>query len=286
MRVKFATVGGLRCRWYQADGTGLPIVLVHGAGAAADTWVRNISALAEVGPVYVPDLLGHGFTDAMDMAGRAPQEVQVKHLLSLIDHWELKRYAIVGSSFGGLLAALVYFARPDQVDRLIVVGSASGFHPPEDQSAVLEGVLGNQSAALAAPSLATIRQRNVGSNFVKTDSFEEIVLVQLNYMALPDRKAFFDETIEGLIRTAASPEWRVYHRLDSIAAPTLVITGREDPRADWRKVEAAARRIPQVELQIFDRCGHKPYSEHAALFNERLVGYLSRPASAGQLGVS
>lgn len=280
MHVEFGIFEGARCRWYRAEGSGIPIVLIHGAGAAADTWVRNIDPLSAAGPVFAPDLLGHGFTDAVDMTGRAPQDVQLEHLLRLIDHWGLDRFIVVGSSFGGLLAALMYFARPDQIHRLVIVGSASGFHPAEDQSSVLAGVLRNQTTALTAPSPEAIRQRNVGSNFVKADCFEEIVLVQLNYMAIPDRATFFKETIEGLIRTAASREWRVYHRLDRIAVATLVITGREDPRADWRQVEAATRLMPQSELQIFDRCGHKPYSEYAERFNATLLDYLGRDASA------
>lgn len=276
VQVVFETIDGVRRRWYSAgEDDAPPLLLIHGAGAAADTWVRNIDALARDRRVFAPDLIGHGFTDAQEHGDLAPQAVQLRHLLALVDHWQLDRFHVAGSSFGALMAALVHFARPAQVDRLILVGSASGFHPPADQAQVLAGVLANQRAALAQPSPEAIRARNMGSNFARTDGFDEIVLVQLNYMALPDRARFFEETIAGLVRTAATPEWRVYHRLDRIAAPTLVVTGRDDPRADWRQVEQAASRIPDAHFHRFDECGHKPYSEHPERFNAVVRDFLA-----------
>ena len=276
MQVVVETIDGFARRWYRAgvDRDATPLVLIHGAGAAADTWVRNIDVLAQDRPVYAPDLLGHGFTDGMLHQDRAPQELQLAHLLTLIDHWGLTRFHVAGSSFGALLAALVYFARPTQVDRLVLIGSASGFHPPTDQAQVLGGVLANQLKAFDQPTPETIRARNVGSNYDKTDGFDEIVLVQLTYMALPDRKRFFEETIQGLIRTADSSDWRVYHRLERIAARTLVVTGRDDPRADWRQVQESARRIPDASFHCFDACGHKPFSEQVTRFNGVMRDFL------------
>ena len=277
MQIVLETVGGLTRRWYRADGPpdATPLLLIHGAGAAADTWVRNLDALAADRSVFAPDLLGHGFTDGTTHGDRAPQDVQLAHLLALIDHWGLTTFHVAGSSFGALLAALVYFARPEQVERLVLIGSASGFHPPTDQAGVLAGVLANQLKAFDRPTPETIRARNVGSNYDKADGFDEIVLVQLNYMALPDRKRFFQETIQGLIRTADSPEWRVYHRLEQIAAPTLVITGRDDPRADWRQVQESALRIPNAAFHRFDACGHKPFSERVERFNRVTRAFLA-----------
>lgn len=277
MQIVVDTVGGLTRRWYRADGApdATPLVLIHGAGAAADTWVRNLGALAADRTVFAPDLLGHGFTDGAPHGDRAPQDLQLAHLLALIDHWGLKKFHVAGSSFGALLAALVYFARSEQVDRLVLIGSASGFHPPTDQAGVLAGVLANQLKAFDRPTPETIRARNSGSNYDKADGFDEIVLVQLNYMALPDRKRFFEETIEGLIRTADSPDVRVYHRLEQIAVPTLVITGRDDPRADWRQIEDSARRIPDAVFHRFDECGHKPFSEQVQRFNQVTRAFLA-----------
>lgn len=277
MRVRFAEVKGRRVRWYESGDAGPKLLLIHGTGASADTWVRNLPTLGQRATVVAPDLLGHGFTDAAAMAERSPQSLQVEHLLAVVDTLGWERFSVAGSSFGGLLAALTYFAAPQRVDRLILIGSASVFHPPDEQERVLREVSANQSSALDVPTAAAIRKRNVGSNFAKDDPFEEIVLLQMTAMALPDRARFFADTVEGLIRTKASAADRVIERLEAIDVPTLVITGRDDPRADWRLVEAGARRIRGAEFHIFERCGHKPYAEHAAPFNELVERFLLRP---------
>jgi pimeloyl-ACP methyl ester carboxylesterase len=129
--------------------------------------------------------------------------------------------------------------------------------------------------ALTNPSRESIRKRNVGSNFDKSDVFEEIVLAQLTAFALPGRIDMFRYTTEGLRASTDQPEHQVYDRLERIAVPTLVISGRDDPRADWRVVEREAKRLPKARVVMFDCCGHKPFSEQAPLFIETVAGFLA-----------
>ena len=273
MKVRFIEVDGIRTRYYVA-GTGRPLLLIHGVGSSADAWARCIDRLGERCTVYAPDLIGHGFSDAVDFGGAPPQAVQLKHLSGFVDALGLTRYAIAGASFGGLLAALMYFARPAQVDKLVFIGSGSVFNPAETQVAVLRAVLANQIGAAEDPTPESIRARNAGSTFQKADVFEEIVLTLLTSYALPDRARALRQTVEGLIATVHSAEWRVLERLEQIAVPTLVVTGREDPRADWKHVEAGQRRMPDCAMRIFERCGHKPPSEHPEEFSKAVLAFL------------
>lgn len=275
MRVSFIDVGGVRTRYYH-EGAGPPLVLVHGAGASADTWVRNIDALGEKFAVYAPDLIGHGFTDSVALAGRAPQAEQVKHLCRFVDALGLDRYRLAGSSFGALIVGLWFFARPEQIAKLVLIGSASTFHHTEEMKKSLGGSFANQIAALTNPTRELVRKRNVGSNFDKSETFEEIILNQLTYFALPDRKAAYEEMHAGLAASADSAEYRIINRLEEIKLPTLIITGRDDPRAKWERAVEGQKRMPDAEIHIFDKCGHKPFVEHAARFNELVTEFLSR----------
>ncbi|MEW6301238.1 MAG: alpha/beta hydrolase, partial [Thermodesulfobacteriota bacterium] len=49
---------------------------------------------------------------------------------------------------------------------------------------------------------------------------------------------------------------RVYKQLKDIAAPTLVVTGRDDVLIPAANSEILAREIPNAELVIFDNAGH------------------------------
>ena len=230
MRASFVPVNGIRTRYYHGGDSGPNLVLVHGVGAAADTWVRNIDALAEHFSVYALDLIGHGYFDRLGM----------------------DRYTLAGSSFGGMISALAYFERPHQLDKLVLVG-APVFDTPEELEKAARDAQANQSAALAAPSAAMIRERNIGSSYLKGDVFEEIILSQLTAFALPGRQQAFTETIEGVVRSADDPEWHVRHRLAEMNVPTLVVIGRHDPRASWQRALEGQGRMPDCRVEILRR---------------------------------
>src|SRR3954452_897979 len=99
MRVHFADIHGLRTRYYVA-GSGPALLLIHGVGSSADTWVRCLELLAERHTVYALDLVGHGFTDSTAFGARSPQEVQLQHLFAFAAAMALERFSIVGASFG------------------------------------------------------------------------------------------------------------------------------------------------------------------------------------------
>src|SRR5262249_57025087 len=99
----------------------------------------------------------------------------------------IERCSVVGTSFGALLAALMYFEDPARVDKLVLASSGSVFNPAEAQVQALQAVLKNQLPAAENPSPETIRARNAGSTWQKADPFDETVLVQLTSYALPDR---------------------------------------------------------------------------------------------------
>ena len=81
-------------------------------------------------------------------------------------------------------------------------------------------------------------------------------------------------TIAGLIDTVDSDELRIYSRLEQLTARTLILVGRNDVRADWQRHVEARRRMPNARLTIFANCGHLPYMEHPATFNEIVEAFL------------
>lgn len=108
-------------RWGPPGGP--PVLLLHGGSGSWTHWVRNIAPLADAGhTVWVPDLPGFGDSaappdghDADVLPGWLERGLQ-----SLIGDAPV---ALVGFSFGGLVAGLWARARPARVARLVLVGS-------------------------------------------------------------------------------------------------------------------------------------------------------------------
>ncbi|MHC4067457.1 MAG: alpha/beta fold hydrolase, partial [Planctomycetota bacterium] len=100
MRIKFVDAGGIRTRLlYAGDPAHPPLLLIHGFGVSADTWLRNIGPLAEAFFVCAPDMVGHGFTDPVDFGGHAPHRQTVDHLCRLADTLGFDSFAVSGSSY-------------------------------------------------------------------------------------------------------------------------------------------------------------------------------------------
>src|SRR5690242_18042705 len=95
MRIEFKNVNGVRTRvLFAGNPSAYPILLIHGFGISADTWLRNIDALGEDFFVVAPDMVGHGFTDPVDFEGEPPHRQTVDHLVSLIDLYGFQRLCV------------------------------------------------------------------------------------------------------------------------------------------------------------------------------------------------
>jgi pimeloyl-ACP methyl ester carboxylesterase len=280
MRIAFADIEGIRTRYLYA-GSGSPLVLLHGVGLAGDCFLRNIDALAERHMVVAPDLLGHGFTDAVDYRGGPPQPATVKHLCALCDQLGLPRVSIGRSSYGALIAALMWFARPQAVPNLILIGSGAVFHPADEQARTLRAAALNAEAAMGHPTIESCRKRLANICFDPGSVAEEMMLVQLTSYALAGRFDAYKATITGLIASVASDDLRVYGRLERLAARTLIVAGREDIRANWELHAEGRRRMPNARIVIMERCGHLPFMERAVEFN-RLIAYFLEGREVGE----
>jgi len=87
---------------------GKTVVLLHGKSFSGDYWARTIAKLSADGyRVVVPDQLGFGKSAKPDI--RYNFDLLARNTKMLLDSLGVARAAIVGHSFGGMLA--VYFAR-------------------------------------------------------------------------------------------------------------------------------------------------------------------------------
>jgi pimeloyl-ACP methyl ester carboxylesterase len=281
MRVRFVDVDGIRTRCLMAGSErSYPILLLHGYGGTADVWVRNIDALADEFFVVAPDMVGSGFTSPADVRGGPPQPAAVAHLRKLADKLDFGRFCAMGTSYGSLIAALLYFDLPDRVDRLVINGSGTCFNDDEQLAAGLAKVRENFGPLLAAPSVEGCRNSMIKQCFDPAAVPEEILLTMATAYAQPWMKGAWERGLNGLLDVRASRPYRILDRLESLDVDTLVVWGREDPGAVYESAVAAVKRMPRAELVTFEKCGHKPMFEHAQRFNAVIRAFLGGAAGA------
>ena len=77
-----------------------------------------------------------------------------------------------------------------------------------------------------------------------------------------------------MIEPGQEQPFRIDDRIEQIKIPTLVITGREDPRAIYESTVEGAKRLPNGRLVTVEKCGHLPYIEHPELFHQEVLKFM------------
>ncbi len=275
MQIKFINVDGIRTRCLMAGKPGsYPLLLLHGYGGTADVWMRNIDVFGEEYYVVAVDMISSGFTDPVDTAGKPPQPHTVRHLRNLADKLEFKQFCPMGTSYGGLIAALLYFDMPERVNKMVLQGSGSAFNEDEALVATLSNVKRSFGPLMDGPTIDGVRASVKKQVYDPSTIPEEMIHVMATAYAQPWMRKAWEQGIDGLLDIAACAPYRVRHRLEKLAVDTLIVWGREDPGAVYASAVAAAKRMPKARLVTFENCGHKPMYEHPQQFNREVLSFL------------
>jgi pimeloyl-ACP methyl ester carboxylesterase len=114
-------VRGRPAAWLEA-GSGPPLVLVHGAGGAADLWQPQLDGLADVARVVAPDLPGHGPLGGPDAPGIPAYADWLEAFVAAL---EAGPVVLVGHSMGGAVAETLALACPERLAGLVLIATAA-----------------------------------------------------------------------------------------------------------------------------------------------------------------
>jgi len=275
VQIKYVNAAGINTRCLVAGSPGAcPILMLHGYGGTADIWVRNIDALGSDFYVVAVDMLNCGFTDIVDIDG-PPTRQTVDHLVALVDALGFKEFCAMGTSYGSLIGALLYFAMPSRVTKLVLNGSGSCFNDDEALIATFKRMLTNFGPLMESPSTEAVRGTLVKQVYDPKNVPEDIVLVMASAYARPGMNKAWIRGAHGLMDLGRSKPCSVRDRLHELNVETLVVWGREDPGAVYAQAQAAVPRMPKARLSTFEQCGHKPMLEWTDKYNQLCRTFLT-----------
>jgi pimeloyl-ACP methyl ester carboxylesterase len=236
----YLDVDGVRT-WYAEQGTGQPMLLMHGALTDSSEFGATAPALAGRFRVVMPERRGHGHTP--DVAGPISYDVMAQDTIAFIAALGLGRVHLAGHSDGANVAMLVALARPDLVDRMVLI--SGNFHH--------DGLLGSLDAD------------ELGANEFLAAAYGEVS---------PDGPGHFPEMVAKIGRMIASEPTLTTQDLARIPARTLVMAGDDDEiRAEHTL--ALYRAIPDAELAIVPGTSHALIMEKPALCNQIMIDFLT-----------
>jgi len=275
LSVCFRRVNGVLTRFYRV-GDGAPVMLIHGAGVPAEIWLRNIQPLARRFQICAMDTLGSGFTEPGAYVSGPIHTHVLQHLFALADDLGFQRFAVVGSSLGGLFATLMALEEPDRISHVIAVGAGSVFNNKDEYIATWKAVRANGGNAFDNPTLESCRIRM--SRLVRRiDQIPDSLLVmQMTCYALPGAAELFARRADGMLDPISVEKYRVVDRLEELRAPFLAINGAQDPRCKLGQVQQNIERIQGGRFEAIKNCGHYPQIEVADRFNAFVSDFLAQ----------
>jgi 2-hydroxy-6-oxonona-2,4-dienedioate hydrolase len=248
------------------------VVMLHGSGPGASGWAnfnRNVEPFVAAGyRVVLIDCPGWSKSDSIVSTG-SRSDLNARALKGLMDAIGLQKAHLVGNSMGGHSAVAFALANPQRVGKLVLMGGGTGgvspFLPTPTEGIKLIGALYRE------PTIENLKRMMNVFVYDTSNLTEELFRARLdNMLARRDH-------LENFVRSSeANPRQfpDVGHRLGEIAAPALLIWGRDDrfvPMDVGLRLLAGLR---DAELHVFSRCGHWAQWEHAQKFNRLVLDFL------------
>ncbi len=275
LKDQFIKVGSINTCYWSAGSKGPAVLLLHGLGGAKENWKENLECLAKSYQVYALDLPGYGLTDKPSVTYTLPYFTQFLH--DFMDRVNVARSSLVGNSLGGVIALDYTIHHPDRIDKLVLVDPAclgTACHPMLRLGTL--PILGELSArpgrerSRRVARFVTYNPRLIPEERVE-QHYRRSILPGAQEAFLSTARSFID--LRGFRKSVVQP---LAEGLPTIAAPTLIIWGKEDRLVPVSQAEAAKERIPNVQLLIFEECGHAPQLEHPDQFNAAVSAFLGR----------
>jgi len=240
-----AAIGDLNM-YYVEQGSGEPVVLIHGNTSSSVWWEYTLARLGNAYHFIAPDLRGRG--DTGGPAAGFTIETLADDLRGLIDHLGLGPAHLVGHSLGSDVVLQYALDHVADVKSLVLMnpGWVAGDMPAEvSDPARIQMMVANKE-------LLKLALRGIAMKHPDDDNWKRLEAASLK------------QTDEASLRTpAALKEWIVVDRLHELAGiPTLVARGADDQFIATKAVcQKIVDNLPGATYAEIEGASHSPNVE-------------------------
>ena len=256
MEEKTVQMNDLEVNYKIAGSADKPTILIlHGWGSSSDSWVKVQEMLSAKGyQVIVPDLPGFGKTSAPNSIWGVKEYVEFVNKFA--GQLGLKKFVLVGHSFGGQTAIQFAVQHPEKVEKLVLIAAAGVRRTPG-----------------AAKKLVMTAAKLV-SFLLYLVPFEDLRNNMKNAMYMALRRRDYMKT-QGIMRDVFKKviTQDLTAKFSKISVPTLLLWGDKDEMTPIQDAYLTQELIPNSKLEIIPGAKHalnfqapEKLSESIALF--------------------
>lgn len=248
------------------DGSGLPVVFLHGFPHDRSLWAQQRRALSSHVRCITPDLRGFGEST---FAGPVSMDVYADDIAALLDVLDIDKAVVCGLSMGGYVAMAMWRRHAARVHGLVLCDTKSSADTAEGRGKRDELI------ALALSDGATaVAEKQIGGMVGKSTRERQPDVVEFM------RAMMMRQSVPGIVGALEALRERPnsHDTIGSITVPTLVLVGEEDvltPVGDAQAMFAALSPHATPVFEIVSASGHATCVERPAAVTHAIADFLA-----------
>ncbi len=253
------------------SGRGEPLVLLHGVGLDHTLWDDLAPLLEPDFDVLRYDLLGHGAAPAL--RGKADIQDFIAQLDQELDNAGWGGASVLGYSMGGLIAGAYAAARPQRVNRLVLLSTV--FRRTDDEAAAVRARL-EAAATQDTQAAAKVSLARWFTPAFQTRRPERVAQVERRLLE-NDRDSFL-----AAYALFANGDSILAQAAPDIACPVLVMTGEHDVGSNPRMTRELAGALPKACARVAPEQRHMLPVEEPATVAAAIRSFFQAHCTQGQ----
>ncbi len=244
----------------EVNGTGEPLVLLHGLGGTSNVWTPQMPAVARRFRVIRFDLPGSGRSPA---SANTSISSHVEAVLRALRVLGVEAAHFAGHSMGTIVCQHLAEREPSTVKSLALIG------PVHQLAEAGRQAMRERAAKVRAEGMSDVAEAIMkGATSADTKSNNTVGMAFI-------RELLMRQDPEGYARNCEALAGAQGADLEGIRCRTLLMTGDEDAIAPPSGMRAMAERLPDARSHTLSRCGHWTTIERAAEVGRALAEFHS-----------
>ena len=260
-------------------GNGYPLVLMHG-GPGADLYtMMAYRPCADHFTLVFYDHRCNGRSEGAEVSSMTMENLTAD-ADALRQALGFDKWAVLGHSFGGMVALEYALRYPQSLSHLLLVDTCGDIRWAQENAPKVLAQRG------FSPEIVELARRFLNGQIEPNEMFPALMKLGKAYNPHTGPSQIPHMLITG-IQTKMQPEamifgesqmlkgWTVMDRLGEIKVPTLVMAGRDDFQFPPEHQQELAAGIPDARLVIIDRAGHNVQDEQPVEVQRTIRNFLA-----------
>jgi proline iminopeptidase len=265
--------------YVEVVGDGSPLVLMHGGPGSDHITMSPLQPLADRFTLIFYDHRCNGRSTGANVSSMTWENLTadadvLRHALGF------EKWAVLGHSFGGMVALEYALRYPQSLSHLMLVDTCGDAWWVQENAPEVLAKRGY------SPSTVKTARRFYNGEITPGEYLPSMMKLAGAYYRRLSIKQLVHDFVLGM-RMKTRPEalifgygqllkgWTVMDRLGEIKVPTLVMAGRDDFQFPPEHQAILADRFPDARLEIIERAGHNAPSERPAEVIQAIKGFMA-----------